>query len=304
MKISKEKLLESITLTEDDDNIVAPEEEPKEENQEAQEGTGIDNVGEASVGEIKQDVEASYAEAGVEVKEDEAEKYAKQIYKTAEDLNAKAIEYAAVNSANPDDVVQKLNACLKSGLDRWATAKISGSAAAASIRNSNLLIYGMPGFGKTAAVKAWCKSLGIYVLNITVSTLTRELIGGIPWPVQDPVTKRWVQKNVEADIWTPLFNEEKVIVFLDELNTSKQDVEATLLTFVAEHILPMVSVDANGKTITQTPFDNILFFVGAMNPPDPQLFGKTVHDLSNALDSRFNLRHEQKGDRKEFLTVL
>ena len=303
MKITKENLENTKVLTEEAISEAEENQESEVTNKEEL-GSGIDNVGDASVQEIQQDVEASFEKAGIEVEEEAAKKFAEEIYAEVDALNAKAVEYAAVNSANPNDVVNKLNSCLESGLERWAKAKTEGDVAAVNAKNDNLLIYGMPGFGKTAAVKAWCRAMGIYLLEIKVSTLTREVIAGIPWPVLDEKTGRYVQRNVEAEIWTPLFNHDKVVIFLDEINTSKQDVEPTLYGIVADHELPMVTKNQAGTIITQTPFNNILFCVAAMNPPDPQLFGKAVHDLGNALDSRLNLRHEQKGDRKEYLMVL
>ena len=300
MKISKEKLLESVALKEDD----APEATEPEVQVDENAGGGVEDVGNASTEEIKQDIIASSAEVGVEVPEKAAENYAKEIETEAAALNAKAIEYAAVNSANPNDIINKLNACLETGLERWSNAKTLGDSAVVNDKVSNLLIYGMPGFGKTAAVKAWCRAMGIYLLEIKCSTLSKETISGIPWPVLDEKTGRYVQKNVEAETWTPLFHHDKVVLFLDEINTSKADIEPTLYGIVADHELPMISTDKNGVTLTQTPFNNILFCVAAMNPPDPQLFGKATRDLGDAINSRFNFQHEQNGDRKEFQRIL
>jgi len=298
MKLKK-NLVEEVKLTEDE----APVEQPEEVKEvEPGAGDGIENVGEASHEEIVQEVEASSEKAGDNISKDAAEAMAQEIEDAAKALMTKATDYAAVNSKNPDDIINMLNACLESGLERWTVAKQQGSDAAQSIRTSNLLIYGMPGFGKTAAVKAWCKSLGIYLLSTTMSTLVREVISGIPWPEMDEKTGRYIQRSVGSELWEPLWKYDKVVVFLDELNTSKKDVESAILAFVAEHVLPTVTKDEKGNIITQTVFDNILFFVGAENPADPRLFAN--HEDSEALADRFNYSFEQKGDRKEYLNVL
>jgi len=313
MKISKEeKLLESVQLTEEEQTPAEIKEEEKaiEDALAAGAGNGIDNVEDASTEEIKQEIIASSAQVGLGVDPQAAEEYAKGIQAVADALNTKAADYAAVNAADDNSVISKLNACLKSGLKRWVTAKadpVNGWKQARSIRTDNLLVIGMPGFGKTAAVYDWCDAMGITPLTLTVSTMSREIIAGIPWPTEEDKGGRIKAKNVESDTWDVLFDPDKgqkVVVFLDEINTSKPDVEAALLTFVAERKLPIVSKGPDGKKVNQTVFDNILFFVGAMNPTDSVLFGKTIHKLNNALDSRFNLRHRQKGSRKEFLTVM
>ena len=292
MKINKE-LLEEVQLL---------EAEKINEEEEKATGDGIENVENASHAEVKAEVEASMEKTGTPVTPEQAEALAKQIEADVNALSTRATEYAAVNAGDPDSVINKLNACLETGLERWSIAKTQGSDAARGITTSNLLIYGMPGFGKTAAIKAWCKSLGIYMLSTTMSTLQKEVIAGIPWPEQDPETKRYIQRSVGSELWEPLYKYDKVVVFLDELNTSKKDVESALLAFISEHVLPTVSRDAKGEIVTQTTFDNILFFVGAQNPYDPRLFQN--HQNSDAIDSRFNLRHEQVGSRKEYLNVL
>ena len=76
MKISKEKLLESVALKEDENEAPEVTAEP-EVKVDADAGHGIDDVGNASTEEIKQDIIASGENAGVAVPEDAAEKYAK-----------------------------------------------------------------------------------------------------------------------------------------------------------------------------------------------------------------------------------
>ena len=86
-----------------------------------------------------------------------------------------------------------------------------------------------------------------------------------------------------------------------------RSVEQTLLTFIADRQLTIVEIkrDAEGKTTEVSlnkQFNNILFFVAAMNPQGPLFPG--THELSNALQQRLNLRKKQEGTKREYLRVI
>ena len=272
--------------------------------------TGVVDVGNASTAEVAKDVQDSIEKvSGTEVDKDQAEQTAEQIIAAADALAAKSAEYAAVNAKDKDSVLYYLDKCLSAGLRRWKLVQTDpNSSAAKATKGTNLLIWGAPGYGKTAGIKEWCEAMGIYLMQIPISTLTKDAISGIPWPVEDENNKgRYVQRNVESEMWAPLRKFSKVVIFLDEINTSKPDVEQALLTFIADRQLPIVEVkkDANGNTTEVSlnkQFNNILFFVAAMNPQGPLFPG--THELSNAIQQRLNLKKKQEGSKKEYLRVI
>ena len=302
MKV-KNSLLENKKLHEADE-----EEEIRAKTRD--ELTGVVDVGNASTAEVAKDVQDSIEKvSGTEVDKDQAEQTAEQIIAAADALAAKSAEYAAVNAKDKDSVLYYLDKCLSAGLRRWKLVQTDpNSSAAKATKGTNLLIWGAPGYGKTAGIKEWCEAMGIYLMQIPISTLTKDAISGIPWPVEDENNKgRYVQRNVESEMWAPLRKFSKVVIFLDEINTSKPDVEQALLTFIADRQLPIVEVkkDANGNTTEVSlnkQFNNILFFVAAMNPQGPLFPG--THELSNAIQQRLNLKKKQAGSKKEYLRVI
>ena len=293
MKINK-KLLEAVSLKEAEEETAATPDV---------QGDGvIDSVKDSTPAEIKDEVIAAGEKVDEPVSNTEAKTIAADIIKASEILGQKGADYAAVNAKDRDSIIHKLNACLRGGIKRWKTIATTGLGQ--NSKSANLLIYGAPGFGKTAGVDAWCDALGIYLLQIPISTLNKDIIAGIPWPQYDEKKKKYVQTSVEHEMWTPLFDQTRpVVVFLDEVNTSKPDIEQALLTFIADRMLPIATRDKDGNVVKNlTQFNNILFFVGAMNPQNKIFTG--THPLNFATDDRLLLRHKQEGSKQEFLAVL
>ncbi len=289
MKIKNNKL-EEVLIT-----------EAENEGPVAGEGEGLNSVNNASVATIASEVQAAVDENTIiNMTPEQAQKYAASLKNTVDELTKKGGDYAMAFAKDEDSVVHLLNSCLRTGLDRWKACRTAPESVYGN-KGKNLLLYGPPGFGKTSGVEQWCKTLGIYLMKIPVSTLTKEGVAGIPWPVFDKSKGRYVQRNVEGEIWDPLFQNDKVVVFLDEVNTAAPDVTQTLLTFVCDRRLPITNVDSNGKSRTEMTFNNILFFVGAENP-ESSLFPGT-HALG-ALDDRFQMRKKVEGDKAEFLAII
>lgn len=249
-----------------------------------------DNPVEASTEVAAQEVVDGAAEVGVTVSKEDAKVEAEAAKKVVAQF--KLNPYAS--TAKLSEVEEKLQACLE--------AAVSDRDNGIDTDYPDMLIYGLPGFGKTAGVKKFCQDHNIYMLSRDAKVLRPENLGGIPTVKKDADGKDYQAPTPEA-IWTDLENRGPTILVLDEVNRAKPNVIGSLLTLVCDHDLPIPHTDENGNLQTTTHFDNILFTVCMMNPASRGLFDD-VSELDPAFVDRFAISHSQIGDRRDFLNIL
>lgn len=126
--------------------------------------------------------------------------------------------------------------------------------------HQNPVLVGDPGTGKTVSVYAMAKMLGYNVVTIIGSQMEPTDISGLP--TAQPYD---LDENVEiyvtqyASPWwqAKILKEKKIIVFFDEFSNTTPEVQAAMLQFLNERLLP------NGH-----PIPNETLIIGAMNPAD------------------------------------
>lgn len=130
-----------------------------------------------------------------------------------------------------------------------------------------LAIVGDAGTGKTSIIKQWAKDNG-YELNLFLAnTASEDDVAGAISP--DHVKKLAVSYPLEK---LHRSTTTKTVLFLDELNTARREVQDPLLTLIQDRVLP------NG-----TPLHKDTIIVTAINPSATY----NNHELSPQLRNRF-----------------
>lgn len=127
-----------------------------------------------------------------------------------------------------------------------------------------LALESAPGCGKTAMIRDWCEQNNIPLVTLIASTMDETDLGGLPSKDGDEVTylnPKWLRK---------LGN--RGVLFLDEINTARKEVQDTLLNLIQTRILP------NGTKLS----DGVLI-IAAMNPAEMC----DNYEMSPAMRSRF-----------------
>lgn len=172
---------------------------------------------------------------------------------------------------------------------------------------SNVLLYGLAGFGKTAVVSQFVEDhpgLNLHLVKIDAKSLDKATVGGIPALLKDKEGQTY-QYPVGSSMWKAL-EEPNVILFLDELNRATTTNQGILLTLINEHELPIMEIvktkDGEEKIKTTKYYPNILFTVAAINPASDAF--SDIKDLDTAMNSRFALGVDISGDKNIYLKVL
>ena len=249
------------------------------------------NLANASVKDIEKAVEQGAAEQGVSVNKDAAKKHSKDVFEAA-DLIENPYGTASINDAE-----ETLQIALRAALrDRKAGINRTGAF-------PNVILYGLAGFGKTAVVKQFCIDHRINIFECDAKSLDTATIGGIPYPMQDPVTGRMKQTPVISNYWDTL-SRPNTILFLDELNRTSGRLRGSLLTLINEHVLPGCTIDKDTGKVTGTTmeFPDILFTVVCINPANDVF--DDAEKLDPAMVSRHPLIQPVNPDTADFLRYL
>lgn len=118
-------------------------------------------------------------------------------------------------------------------------------------RRRPALLWGPPGVGKSDIIRAVGEELGRKVIDIRLSQMDPTDLRGIPF--RDETGMRW---SAPAILPRNIAGEENAIVFLDEINTAPQSVQAAAYQLIldrrlGEYVLPdNVSIIAAGNRDT------------------------------------------------------
>ena len=259
MKINKKKLLES-TLVEDAETV-----------------TATDST--ADIADAIQDtIETIPDEAATDIA-DKTKKVADQIEANQIVINDDDWKDAIITN----ELTEALDHCYKNSLNIMARGK-------SGILNSNLLVEGLPGSGKTSIIKDWCRAKGLTLVELNASdTKTDAAINGMPIPPTDATASKVKElvRLYDLEAIAPLLNdlhpelEGKCVLFVDELNRQLK----------TEFRRPFMSIFA-GKTNVNGVLDfrkNLLFSVAAINPFGPQYHDRGVAELIPAELDRFEV---------------
>lgn len=138
--------------------------------------------------------------------------------------------------------------------------------ASAVATRTPVLLWGSPGIGKTAAVRALAQAMGLHLEVVIASIHEPADFSGLPWPDQDRVRylpPEWALRLAQAG---------QGILFLDEVSTAPPAVQAALLRVVHERVV--------GQLVL--PDDVVV--IAAANPPEEAAGG---WELSPPLANRF-----------------
>jgi len=284
MKIKK--LLENKLIEAEDVELQNSAEVAKDLNA-PKDGQPLD-MDDASTKEIVADMAAGAAEAGKPIDVGGATAQAKMV----QDLAKIVVNpYGTGRLSEVESVLQRcLQAAIRNkrnGIDR---------------DYPNVFIYGLAGFGKTAAVTTWVKEhAGLNAFECDVKNMDSATIGGIPYPVKDEKTGEMKQAPIGSSYWDGLFLPNTILI-LDEINRARQNVRGSLLGLVNNHDLPWSQEDkATGKVTTKHHFSNILFSIMMINPAS-RIFG--VEEMDPAEISRNAQFVNQKADKRDFLRII
>lgn len=133
--------------------------------------------------------------------------------------------------------------------------------------NMNVMLIGLHGTGKTETVRQIAADMGYKVKSYSCATLDpfTDLVG-VPIPVE--VNGRQVLKMIR-----PVEIDEAEIVFFDELNRARPEVQDAVLEII------------NNRTINGEPLPNLKCCWAAINPPNGDY---NVDELDPALMDRFD----------------
>lgn len=266
MKITKKTLIEN--------KLVENEENDGKEAAVAisDEDIAIDDVNKATVDELAKAVQdgAEAATDGEETYSDEkAKKVAQELKTAAKGLDRLA--WAPLDVRN--EITDLLDDCL-------AEAFIAQEAGIAS--NTDVLISGLPGSGKTGIVEQWAKDRGVNLLQLSANDREIEAtLNGFPVPIDvdfEDGTKGKVASRAFSQALEPL-EREKSVLFLDEFNRAPQSLRASLLKLINEHKVVGPGEDGMRR------FKNLLFTIACINPSIPTDPGAIP--LNDAERSRF-----------------
>lgn len=195
-----------------------------------------------------------------------------------------------IDKADWNDI--KITSSLYRALDNAYEAALDNMGKHSIDSNANILVEGLPGSGKTAAVNAWCKMNGLTMVKINATDPKIEAaINGLP------LRDLQAQDNNENAITYAYAIDDKTGVGL-LLNDKHPDLAKKCVLFVDEFNRQMTSQlrkpfmeifnakkNANG-TLDFT--KNLLFSVVAINPFGNDFHDKGVAELNSAELDRFS----------------
>lgn len=191
------------------------------------------------------------------------------------DQAARAID-AEVEIANDKTTIEReLDQSLRRAL--WMQKR--------DVRNNfpNKLFVSMPGAGKTSIIYQWAKANNINIVYKDCKTMDMSSLGGIltkPIKADDPYAGRLGTKEFHV------LDQPRSVLFLDELNRAPANIQGSLLTLIADHVVWDPNYQNEGE---KRYLPNFLFTIGAINPPsfrDPAL-----KPLGTAMQRRFKNIH-------------
>lgn len=136
-----------------------------------------------------------------------------------------------------------------------------------------ILLKGVHGIGKSKTVETFWTTLGYRVIPFFLGQLSDagDVLGLPKITVIDGVEVT----DFKLPMWWPRNPEEKVVLFLDELNRAKPELMQVIMDLVLNRKLAGKSLPKNCRIIA------------AINPPDDSVYD--VEDLNPALLDRFNV---------------
>lgn len=201
--------------------------------------------------------EAELASGGKETySESKAEAIAKKIKAACQDFNQATWAPLEV----PNKFTKKLDACLANS--RYF--KYHGSSA-----GTDLLVTGLPGSGKTAIFKNWCKERGVEYkyINAKDEDLSAAINGFSVHEVEERPDGKKIHSVVQAGSKKLLsLIDTPTVLFLDEFNRAPQQLRAQLLTLVNEHQVAGEDPDDPNNKTGFIDLQGLLFTVACINP--------------------------------------
>lgn len=254
--------------------------------------------------DVVDDIKDAAEDNNKNITDTNAEKEATKVLKTVNDLDLINPYGGATLSAAEDALQRALSTALSKKrnmqYDEDGNPIKEGSP-------SNVLLYGLAGFGKTAVVSQFVEDhpgLNLHLVKIDAKSLDKASVGGIPALLKDENGQTY-QYPVGSSMWKAL-EEPNVILFLDELNRATTSNQGILLTLINEHELPIMEIvkTKNGEEKIKTTkyYPNILFTVAAINPASDAFLD--IKDLDTAMNSRFAFGVDVSGDKNIYLKVL
>lgn len=156
----------------------------------------------------------------------------------------------------------------KSNSSKMKVASLLPNAKTYIENRQNILLIGQHGTGKTETIRALADELGLTVKSYSCATLDpfTDLVG-VPVPRTDDNGREYLKMVRPLDI------DDADIVFFDELNRARQEVQDAVLEII------------NNRTINGEPLPNLKCCIGAINPPNGEY---KVEELDPALMDRFD----------------
>jgi len=249
-----------------------------------EEDNTIDTSG--STEEIKQDIKDQVEQStdGTKtISDKDAEQAAQAAEVGSEIANTDEAVFALTDEDWADVQVKnrlyaKLDRSYKKALENMGKHKVAA--------NTNILIEGLPGAGKTAIVKAWCKMNGLICVafNATDSKI-ESAINGMPMRDMTKPDENALAYSYVLEKLGPLMdkkNAKKCVIFVDELNRQKSEqMRRPFMSLFNE------KQNADG-TLDFT--ETLLFSVVCINPTDGggiKYYDRGVGELTQAELNRF-----------------
>jgi len=154
----------------------------------------------------------------------------------------------------------------------------------------NLLIWGDPGIGKSAAVAAVARSLGRECRVLSLAQCLPEDLGGLRF--LDPVARR---ATICADSWAHEIAAAPGggVLFLDEVNQASPPVQAAAMPVILDHVLQGLTLPASVAVIMAA---NPVEIATAGQELAPAVANRTCHVLADAADLSGYLAAKRTGE--------
>lgn len=176
-----------------------------------------------------------------------------------------------VVATEEDQIYSALDRALKNARAKAKTGRLS---------RANVLLVGDAGTGKTSRVKQWAADRGINLVPLDAKLLDEyDLSGAVRAEDETQTTKRYATTELDK------LSQPNSVLFLDELNRARTNIQGTLLGLIADHSLKDPR-DDDGNEIYggERHFKNLLFSIAAINPNSGNY---DVYNLDPAVKSRF-----------------